>query len=146
LNASGDRNCDLLVPIEAITSTSDSTTVPLLAAPISACIDSTVPHIWLPADACALFEEAFGLSYNSSAELYLLNNSQHTALLSQNASITFRLGNSSTGPNVNITLPYAAFDLNVSYPIVANAARYFPLRRALNDTQYTLGRTFLQEA
>jgi hypothetical protein len=29
---------------------------------------------------------------------------------------------------------------------VSNQTRYFPLQRAANDTQYTLGRTFLQEA
>ncbi|KAF1345448.1 hypothetical protein BDV97DRAFT_372648 [Delphinella strobiligena] len=36
--------------------------------------------------------------------------------------------------------------LNASYPIYANATRYFTIRRATNDTQYTLGRAFLQEA
>lgn len=50
------------------------------------------------------------------------------------------------GPGFNVTLPYAAFDLTAEYPLVSNSSRYFPLQRAANDTQYTLGRTFLQEA
>jgi hypothetical protein len=29
---------------------------------------------------------------------------------------------------------------------VKNTTSYFPLKRAANDTQYTLGRAFLQEA
>lgn len=137
---------DLSVLIQGITSTKASTTVSLLPTPISAFIDSTVPHIWLPTDACVLFEQSFGLSYDSLTQLYLLNETQHNALLAQNPSVTFTLGNLIAGASVNITLPYAAFDLTVSYPIVANATRYFPLRRAANSSQYTLGRTFLQEA
>jgi len=48
--------------------------------------------------------------------------------------------------NVNITLPYAAFDLTASAPLVNSTTRYYPLKRAANSTQYLLGRTFLQEA
>jgi len=36
--------------------------------------------------------------------------------------------------------------LNTSYPLVNDNLRYFPLKRADNDTQYTLGRVFLQNA
>jgi hypothetical protein len=51
-----------------------------------------------------------------------------------------------TSPNtINITLPYAAFDLNASWPLVSSTAPYFPLKRAINDT-IVLGRTFFQEA
>ena len=32
------------------------------------------------------------------------------------------------------------------YPYYANATNYFPIRRAANESQYTLGRTLLQEA
>ena len=49
------------------------------------------------------------------------------------------------GPSLAFELPYAAFDLQASYPIYLNATDYFPIRHA-NDTQYTIGRTFLQEA
>jgi hypothetical protein len=53
---------------------------------------------------------------------------------------------------VNITLPYDAFDLQLSYPYLPNTTYadpskyYFPLRQAANETQYVLGRAFLQEA
>jgi hypothetical protein len=36
--------------------------------------------------------------------------------------------------------------LQASYPYYPNATRYFPIRRAANETQYVLGRTLLQEA
>lgn len=48
--------------------------------------------------------------------------------------------------------PYAAFDLELSYPYphlnatqASPPTNYFPLRKAANATQYTLGRSFLQE-
>jgi hypothetical protein len=139
-----EEESDLIIPIKGITTNTSTTS--LLHTPISASIDSTVPYIWLPADACALFEAAFGLSYDNDTELYLLNNSQHKALLSQNPSVTFTLSNLIAGLSVNVTLPYAAFDLTVSNPIVSSETSYFPLKRASDPSQYILGRTFLQEA
>jgi hypothetical protein len=47
---------------------------------------------------------------------------------------------------VNVVLPYSAFDQQATYPIYPNATNYFPIRRADNDTQYTIGRVFFQEA
>ena len=47
---------------------------------------------------------------------------------------------------MNITFPYAAFDLNITAPMVKNETRYFPLQRAPDDQSATLGRAFLQEA
>jgi hypothetical protein len=61
--------------------------------------------------------------------------------------VKFQLGvTPKGGPSVDIVLPYAAFDLEASYPLVRHPTRYFPLKRAANDSQYTLGRAFLQEA
>lgn len=81
-------------------------------------------------------------------QLYLINDTLHTALVQQNASLTFNLGGMTGGSstNVNITLPYAAFDLTASAPLVTNTTRYYPLKRAANSTQYVIGRTFFQEA
>lgn len=45
-----------------------------------------------------------------------------------------------------IDMPYASFDLVASPPLAASGTRFFPLRRADNDTEYTLGRAFLQNA
>lgn len=109
-------------------------------------LDSTVPYIYLPLAACTLFENAFGIIWNDTAQLYLVNTTQHVLLQTQNPSVTFTLGNNSTSSKVNITLPYAAFDLTASYPLVNGTEKYFPLQRAYNDSQYTLGRAFFQEA
>ena len=133
-----------LLGIESITS-GDNT---LLLEPIVTALDSIVSQIWLPTSACKAFESAFGLSWNDTYELYLLDDSQHSALIAKNASITFTLstGNGNSSDRLDITLPYAAFDLKASPPLAGNETfYYFPLKQAANDTQYTLGRTFLQE-
>ena len=109
-------------------------------------IDSSVPDIWLPMSACQLFEQAFGLIYDPLTDLYLVNDSIHEQLQQKEPTVTFKLGiMESEGPSVDITLPYGAFDLQASSPIYPNATNYFPLRRAANETQQTLGRAFLQE-
>ena len=120
----------------------------LLSVPILSFIDSTIPHIWLPLDSCQAFEAAFGIEWDPFSELYLVNDTMHDSLLAQNASLTFQISSDLTSTQtVEITLPYASFDLEVTdtYPGVNSTTRYFPLERAANESQYTLGRTFLQE-
>ncbi|SLM40572.1 Aspartic peptidase domain [Lasallia pustulata] len=144
-----DTSRDLVVGIKSISmSQSAMPTVDLLPTSILSFIDSTVPQIWLPIDACHEFERAFGISYDDGTGLYLVNDTLHDSLVARDASLTFTIATDTTSDEiVNITLPYASFDLHVSYPIVQNgSSRYFPIRRAENSTQYTLGRTFLQEA
>jgi hypothetical protein len=139
---------DLLVNLKSITSDNSSSSLDLLPdGQISIYLDSTVSTIWLPESACDAFQEAFSLTYDSDLERYLVNDTVHDALSERNPSFTFTLVNSS-GDEVDITLPYAAFDLTLSYPLAPNGttSRYFPLQRAANNTQYTLGRTFFQEA
>ena len=117
-------------------------------------IDSTIPYIYLPVDACQAFERAFGLVWDPNWELYLVNDTHHQLLVQSSPSITFTIGaQQKGGQTLDIQFPYAAFDMNISYPFInstsppyLNTARYFPLKQAANDTQYTLGRTFLQEA
>lgn len=111
-------------------------------------IDSTVSHLWFPRDVCDAFENAFGLVYDATTDLYLVNDTIHAQLTQLNPKITLRLGNSisDTKNGMEITLPYASFDLQASSPFYQNATNYFPIRRAANDTQYTIGRTLLQEA
>ncbi|KAL8646490.1 MAG: hypothetical protein Q9226_006829 [Calogaya cf. arnoldii] len=68
-------------------------------------------------------------------------------MVKQNAEVTFKLGTSlNGGDTVSITLPYASFDLETGPPFVKSRRKYFPLRRAKDETQFTLGRAFLQEA
>ena len=115
---------------------------------ISAAVDSTTPYIILPLNVCQQFEDAFGLIWDTNVQAYLVNETLHSALQRQDTSVVLNLGSSSTipGQGVNVTLPYAAFDLIASAPLLKNSSRYFPLMRGSNESQITLGRTFLQEA
>ncbi|KAK4539114.1 hypothetical protein LTR36_001469 [Oleoguttula mirabilis] len=148
-----DNERNTVVAIQSIVTPSQIESSPvgteLLPAPVYAFIDNTVPQIWLPLEACLAFEAEFGLVYDNATELYLVNSTLHQDLTTRNPNITFTLGQGlSGGSTVQIALPYAAFDLTAQSPYqgLANTSYYFPLRRAANDTQYTLGRTFLQEA
>lgn len=142
---------DTVVAIQSISTQAknSSSSVELLPAPIFALIDSTVSHMWLPIDACQAFESEFGLTFDETYQLYLVNSSLHDSLLARNPSVNFTLGTTTSGPEkVTISLPYAAFDVSAQSPYqgLADRSFYFPLRRAQNDTQYTLGRVFMQEA
>jgi hypothetical protein len=143
-----DTSRELVVGLQSISATDGAgKETPLLPKGVLSFVDSTVPHIWLPTEACRRFEQILGLTYDETSHLYLVNDALHDRLMASNYSFSFQLGNTrSDGPSINITLPYAAFDLTASPPLVAQTSRYFPIKRAANDTQYTLGRTFLQEA
>ncbi|KAI4098877.1 MAG: hypothetical protein LQ345_007499 [Seirophora villosa] len=140
-----DVSRDLVVGIQSITVAGSEQA--LLPTPILSFVDATVSQIWLPLEACKVFEKVFGIAFNEASGLYLVNETLHQSLLARNATLVFTLGADSLSTAVvNITIPYAAFDLQLSlYPNAPNATRYFPLRRAANESQYTLGRTFLQE-
>ncbi|CAO1606428.1 hypothetical protein XANCAGTX0491_009927 [Xanthoria calcicola] len=138
---------DLVVGIKSITSTYNNGSVSsLLPSPTLAFIDSTVPYLYLPEDACKAFESELGLVYNKKNNLYFVDDPLHQTLTNINPKFTFRLANDkSSDPSVDIILPYASFDLVLKPPLRSNATSYFPLRRG-NDSQITLGRAFLQEA
>jgi hypothetical protein len=142
----GDIDRDIVVGIQSIIY-SGTTQANLLSTPTYAFIESTDPNIWLPEAACQEFEKAFGISIDESTGLYLMNTTQYAQLEATNAQVTFTLGNSLTGgETVNIILPFSAFALPASYPLTSNDTYYFPLKKAANDSQVTLGRAFLQEA
>ncbi|KAF2689795.1 acid protease [Lentithecium fluviatile CBS 122367] len=110
-------------------------------------IDPTVPHLWLPASTCDRIATAFKLHYDNTTDLYLVNDTIHAELQLWNPTITIGLGaTADPTQRVNVVLPYGAFDLQASHPIYPNATNYFPIRRGYNESMYTLGRTFLQEA
>ena len=142
------ENRALSVVIHQISFQSSNATSVLLdeEAKLSALIDSTIPYIYLPLEICRKFENAFGIEWNETVQAYFVNDTTHLALQGQNASVTFSLGTIAGPDQINISLPYAAFDLTASPPLVTLPSRYFPLVRAQNSSQYTLGRTFLQEA
>jgi hypothetical protein len=142
----GDINRDIVVAIQSITF-SGTTQTSLLSSPVFAFIESTDANIWLPASAVEAFEKAFGLLTDKSTGLYLINTTHYTSLLAENPQVGFTLSNSlSGGQTVNVVLPFSAFALSAEYPYTPNSTYYFPLKTAANSTQYTLGRTFLQEA
>lgn len=118
-------------------------------------IDSSTPYLWLPASVCLKFEKALGLTYDERIELYTFagDPAQHEILLDWNITFNFVLADlPGSSKAVSLTLPYAAFDLQLTYPFSgvnltqgSAPANYFPLRKAANSTQYTIGRAFLQE-
>ncbi|KAL8853709.1 MAG: hypothetical protein Q9221_001520 [Calogaya cf. arnoldii] len=140
----------MTVNVKTISTTSENgdQRTELLAESFAAFVDSTIPYLYLPIESCRRFEETFGITWNENVQAYLVNDSLRASLLSRNPSITFTLSNSTSlaSPTVDIVLPYAAFDLIAERPLMKNTTRYFPLMRAANESQYTLGRTFLQEA
>jgi hypothetical protein len=142
----GDITRDLVVYLQSI-SYSGSTSATLLSDPILTFIDSTDPNLWMPGSVCDAFEKAFGLTMDTESGLYLVNDTHNAELLDSNAQVSFRLSDVATGgAAVTITLPYNAFALTAKAPLVNSSSHYFPLKRAANSTQYTLGRVFLQEA
>lgn len=143
-----DNDRDTIIGVQSIKATNQNgSTSSLLPQGILAYVDSTIPYIWLPLEACKAFEKVFDLTWDENSALYLVDNALHEDLVAQNATIIFTLGNgASGGQTVDITLPYDSFDLTAKYPLVKNTSYYFPLKRAANETQYTLGRAFLQEA
>lgn len=136
---------------------SSSTTLLSSSDRVYATIDSSTPYLWLPTTVCDRFASSLGLAYNDSLQLYTFdsNSSQHTVLENAGLTFTFNLSDYSESAGViSITLPYDAFDLELTYPYIANTSYgsadsskyYFPLRRASGEDQYTIGRAFLQEA
>lgn len=141
-----ETNGSLVTPLQSILGQNSlNGTSALLSSGINATIDSTLPYLWLPGEACDAIAAAFGLVYDNKTELYLSDPSLRQQLLTQSPTITFVLG-ATGGKTESITFPYAAFDLEVTYPLYESPTRYFPIRRAANASQYVLGRTFLQGA
>jgi hypothetical protein len=124
----------------------------LMVEPAQVLIDSTTPFLWLPESACRAFEQALGLTWNSSMNLYLLDNETiYSGLVGPNLSFTFRLTlEPGSVEGVEIVIPFSSLDMTISWPYVnissTEKIKYFPLKRASSDRQYTLGRSFLQEA
>lgn len=116
----------------------------LQMSPIAANIDSATSQLWLPLETCKNFEQAFGLVYDNNTDLYLVNDTVHAQLKRNNPSVTLTVGSGTM--TTNIEMHYNAFDLIAGIPLFNDSTPYFPLRRAANESQYALGRVFLQEA
>ena len=89
----------------------------------------------------------FGLQYDPDYHMYFIPEKVDAALSRINPNITFTLGNTKNGgPTVDIVLSYSSFALSAQPPLVPDVVRYFPLQASDNETMFTLGRPFLQEA
>jgi hypothetical protein len=138
-----DTSRDLIVGLRSVKSGTDS----LLTDSIKTFINLTTPYIWLPVETCSKFESLFGIAWHNETNLYLIDDTLHDTLLAKNANITFTLGKGiSGGETVDVIFPYGAFDLMITLPSTNKTSRYFPIRRAYKSNEFTLGRTFLQEA
>jgi hypothetical protein len=133
--------------VQKVTSTfSNGTSATLLSNGIVATIDTNVPDIWLPTSVCDTIASALGLTYFEAAQRYVVTDTARNVLQTSAPTMSFTIGTSASGGDtITIEIPYAAFDLQARYPIFGTQSNYFPLRRAANDTQYTLGRAFMQE-
>jgi hypothetical protein len=117
-------------------------------------IDSSTPFLWLPDKVCDAFAKALNLRYNDTLQLYVYGNGTGPSVLADwNMTFTFTLADlPGSSKTLDITLPYDAFNQQLSFPFPAMNATfsspaidYFPLRRASNNTQFTIGRVLLQE-
>lgn len=153
---SAKQNPVVFIDSISATNANGTSTLLQLSDSVSATIDSSTPYLWLPAAVCDRFAAQLGLYYNDTLNLYAFANStMYDALHTSSPTFLFALSDVSTDPNaVNITLPYDAFDLQLTFPAIPNTdsgdadatMQYFPLRQASSDDQYTIGRVFLQEA
>lgn len=140
-----DISLDFQVAIQEITT--NITSDPLLNSGIISYISTLIADIWLPPSVCEQFEKVFGLAWDEQTELYLLNDSSHKSLLDKNPEVRFKVGPQVSGDAVTINMPYWNFYQTATSALTGNSSTlYFPLKRAANDTQYFLGRTFLQSA
>jgi hypothetical protein len=92
-----------------------------------------------------LTEKAFGLHYDSNADLYLLF---RTTIKNSRKNSLFRLHarQLTKEPTQHFKISYAALDLEVGWRYCdKDTYRHLPIRRAANESQLTLGREFLQE-
>ena len=121
-------------------------------------IDSSTPFLWLPEAAAQRFEQTFGLEYSDTLQLYFYpNQSQpNSTLLSDLNACTFDFEISDvSGSKQTLTISligqtFTSLSLSYGYPDLgidssSQPIPYFPVRKAANSTQYTIGRTFLQE-
>ncbi|OXV05827.1 hypothetical protein Egran_06405 [Elaphomyces granulatus] len=118
-------------------------------------IDSSTPFLWLPKTACNSFSQMLNLTYNNTLQVYTYSStSVRTQLLNWNVTFKFTVTDLPDSQiSTDIYIPLSAFDQTLTIPFpnyksqdTGDAFFYFALRQAANATQYTLGRSFLQEA
>ncbi|CAK1360544.1 unnamed protein product [Cercospora beticola] len=144
----GSRSLTVRLKSFVVANTPQGTLSPTIdTSGLNVSVDSTVAQIWLPGTICDVLSDALGLHYDKGTELYFVNATMHETLLNYAPEFTFMIAAPSMiNKTTAIVLPYAAFDQQIGQPWSTTNTTYFPIRRAANDTQLVLGRTFLQEA
>jgi hypothetical protein len=147
LTLSAPLTPDITVGVQSIDiTTMNGTRTKVLSNGIKATIDTNTPDIWLPTSVCDQLASAIGLIYSQEADRYIINDTTRAIIRSSLLTFSFVIGTSTSGGStVTIEMPHGAFDLQATYPIFGTPTYYFPLRRAANESQLTLGRAFLQE-
>lgn len=116
-------------------------------------IDTSTPFLWLPESVCDKFAATLNLTYNDTLQLYFYDDSSSPEILrSWDLTFNFSIGNLPGSENIHLSLPYDSLDVQLSYPypqldadFSAPPTNYFPLRRATDNSEYIIGRAFLQE-
>jgi hypothetical protein len=92
----------LQVGLTSISTTSNTQDqfIQLMATPLVANVDSSVSQLWLPADVCDKFANAFNLTYVAESNYYLVNSSVHTALQKLAPTITMTVGTADHGASM----------------------------------------------
>ena len=141
-----DIGREFLVGLQRITSNISSS--PILSTNTSVILDTAVPDIWLPVEACDRFEKAFGLQYNATANQYYANHTVYQSWPQKNPQLSFEFVSlQNTTLPATIVIPFASFILlNTTDSTNPSGIAIVALRQAKNATQYTMGRTFFQEA
>lgn len=116
-------------------------------------IDSSTPYLWLPETVCENIAQALSLTWDADLELYVLASGTAQDRVNMGLEFTFDLAVSlASNELIALKVSYDAFNLQLSYPYPGltqtystETLPYFPMRRANNTLQYTIGRAFLQE-
>ncbi|KAL1618752.1 hypothetical protein SLS56_010443 [Neofusicoccum ribis] len=148
LNISFSNSDDQFLKVQVKTITSSAGQTDISLSGFIANVEFAFSFMWLPRQVCDVFASTFGLEWNATLQLYFVNDIAHKKNSAEKSSIIFDVCNPHDQQFCSkFSFPYAAFALNATYPLVPDSEwqRYFPIKRAANSSQCTLGRVFLQE-
>jgi hypothetical protein len=76
-----DQSRDLTIGLQSIATNATGTSTTLFSSGIDIFIDSSIAQLYLPRTVCQAFEAVFGLIYNDTVGLYLVNDTLHNDLI-----------------------------------------------------------------
>ena len=114
-------------------------------------LDPELPYLELPEEVCHRMAEAFQLDFDPDSSRFFISEAARARLRELRPSFTLTVGyklmNYGEAPDMNITLPYEAFEHNI-FVDGGNRVPYFPIRISpmAHKGTWILGRVFFQEA